>query len=295
MNTYRTLIVLLACRDAGRRAQLTSLLDAAQYQCAPIEQCLNLHSPDHVGLVISDAPWDEWSEPWAAELMPLFEQRNIGLIAIGWSGPADVVLPTDVSERELLNCVMLVLERVRISRLVQNLTHQQQSLVEQALVDVVTGLPNRRAWEEQITRRVEAMRTAGRGGCLAIFDLDHFKRVNDQRGHATGDQVLQAVGQTLRSRIRQVDFVARLGGDEFGLLVDGLSVDAASAVLERIRRDLLNSIEAAESLPPITASLGYVLIALSSTATTRDLFDAADRALGRAKAAGRDQALEWKP
>jgi diguanylate cyclase (GGDEF)-like protein len=294
MAADRTLAVLLICHDPRRRAQLTSLLDGTEFHLAQTDSHGHLLLPDQVGLVICDSPLDGASEPLAAELRPQLEQKNIGLIAIGWPGPAEVVLPADVSDRELLNCIRLVHERVRLWRLVQTLVHQQKSLLEQAMVDVVTGLPNRRAWEEQFSLRLDALRTAGRHGCLAILDLDHFKQVNDQGGHAVGDQVLRAVGQTLRSRVRQADFVARLGGDEFGLLVDGLRHDSAPGVLERVRCELISS-ESAASLPPITASLGYAIFAADSKLTAAELFNAADQALGRAKAAGRDRALEEQP
>jgi diguanylate cyclase (GGDEF)-like protein len=241
-------------------------------------------------VVLCDSPLDGEPESVAVELRRQLDERNFGLIAIGWPGPADVVLPTDVSDRELLNCVRLLDERVRLWRRVQTLTRHQQSLVEQAMLDVVTGVPNRRAWEEQFAQSLEALRAAGRSGCLAILDLDQFKSVNDRHGHATGDQVLRVVGQALRSRIRQADFLARLGGDEFGLLVDGLTPDTALGVLERIRRDLIPA-ESATSLPPVTASLGYVLFAAHLPATAAELFDAADQALASAEAAGRDRAI----
>ena len=291
MTPDRSLAILLICHDPQLRAHLTSLLDTAGLELASVDRQGHLQSPDHVGLVICDTPLDDALHPSMAELRPQLEQRNVGSIAIGWQGPAEVVLPADVSDRELLNCLRLVHERVRLWRLVQSLAGQQKTLFEQAMMDVVTGLPNRRAWEEQFVLRVDALRSAGRDGCLAILDLDHFKRANDQGGHATGDLVLRAVGQTLRSRVRQADFVARLGGDEFGLLVDGLARESAPGVLERIRRNLVPlELTDAASLPPVTASLGYVHFAAGSNATPAELFDAADRALGRAKAAGRDRA-----
>ncbi len=161
MTADRSLTVLLICHDRQRHARLLSLLEAAHLEPSPVDSQGHLLAPEHVGLMICDTPLDGNSNPLAAELRPQLEQRNIGMIAIGWPGPAEVVLPADVSDRELLNCLRLVYERVRLWRLVQSLAGQQKSLVEQALMDVITGLPNRRAWEEQFVQRVEALRSAG--------------------------------------------------------------------------------------------------------------------------------------
>ena len=82
------------------------------------------------------------------------------------------------------------------------------------MLDVVTGLPNRRAWEAQLTPRIEAMRTAGREGCLAIVDLDHFKQINDRYGHAVGDAVIAAFSQTICEETSEKMVAGRIGGED---------------------------------------------------------------------------------
>lgn len=101
--------------------------------------------------------------------------------------------------------------------------------------DALTGLLNRGAFEARLRRRLEH-------GCgnfaLAVFDVDHFKGINDTYGHAAGDEALRTCAQVCRSIVRDGDMVARIGGEEFAVLLDGLSANEARATVERIRRTM---------------------------------------------------------
>ena len=121
------------------------------------------------------------------------------------------------------------------------------------MTDPLTGLPNRRAWDEALARR---RRQTDAAACVAILDLDHFKRVNDAHGHAAGDAVLRATGDALRRGLRQDDFVARLGGDEFGLLLSMPNAPTAAAVLDRVRAALPEHL-ARQGAERVTASVGF--------------------------------------
>lgn len=116
---------------------------------------------------------------------------------------------------------------------VQRRVALQQELERQAATDLLTGLPNRRAFTERFaTESARAQRT-GQALALAMFDLDHFKQVNDRYGHAAGDAVLRSVGQLCMRSFRGMDMAARVGGEEFAVLLPAASVQEAGLVMER--------------------------------------------------------------
>src|SRR5262249_54454016 len=101
----------------------------------------------------------------------------------------------------------------------------------QARSDPLTGLPNRRAWDEIVTRILEE----GAPFCVAMLDIDHFKRFNDTHGHAAGDGLLRDCAQAWRACLRPADSLARVGGEEFAVLLPGCAAADAVRVLERLR------------------------------------------------------------
>ena len=155
-----------------------------------------------------------------------------------------------------------------------------------AMTDPLTGLPNRRAFQAASDVALSETGTAG-PGCIAIVDLDHFKRVNDVHGHDAGDAVLRQFAAQAREALRHGDTVARLGGEEFGLLLPGACIQDATEICERLRVAV-----AAMGVPSAT---GMVRITMSGGVAElrRDGLDhalkRADAALYRAKAGGRDQ------
>ena len=162
-------------------------------------------------------------------------------------------------------------------------------LRQQALRDPLTGLYNRRHLDEALPRELE--RTAQRREPLSLIiaDIDHFKRINDTWGHAVGDAVLQMVGQALSQQVRSTDVVCRLGGEEFVLLLPDTSLEVASRRAERVRALLETSSALQEpSVGRVTISLG-VATAPDYGQTPEALLAAADAALYRAKAAGRNR------
>ncbi len=159
-----------------------------------------------------------------------------------------------------------------------------------ATTDALTGIANHRAFHDRLAQRVqEAQR--GRGFALAILDVDHFKRFNDEFGHQAGDQVLASVGATLKSNVGEGDFVARYGGEEFGVLFGGAGEAEAAVLCERLR----TAIERIESPHRrITASFG-VAAWDRERPTAPALIQCADAALYRAKAAGRNRVVRATP
>lgn len=142
--------------------------------------------------------------------------------------------------------------------------------------DGLTGLANRRCWDEQLQREVERARRGARPLSVLLCDVDHFKQINDHHGHAEGDAVLRRVGERIASRVRTGDVVARLGGDELGVCCPDTTFEEAVALALQLRAVVLDPDSS------VTVSIGVA--ALESTDASPDpLLDRADRALYRAK------------
>jgi diguanylate cyclase (GGDEF)-like protein len=157
------------------------------------------------------------------------------------------------------------------------------ALTAEARVDPLTGLLNRRGFEERLA--VEVARAARDGSSLAVvsFDLDRFKRVNDERGHAAGDRALTALATVIRDHARGGDVTARWGGEEFIVVLPGADVPAARGLAERVRAALV------ASGAGVTVSAG--VSAAAAPFDPQALLQAADAALYAAKRAGRDRTV----
>jgi len=221
----------------------------------------------------------------------------LGVVRIGDDGPADASLPEDVTGRELRLVCRLVARIVRLRRNQRNEEQLRRQLSQEAATDPLTGLPNRRAWDRTLERRLADAVDGSQGRnrlCVALLDLDHFKRINDDRGHAVGDDVLRAVGRSLRDTLREGDFTARLGGDEFGLLLWVPDATTAAAVVQRVRSSLPTRLTEAETAT-VTASVGYGLWSDTSdkdAASPKAVYAKVAGALHQAKRQGRDRTVE---
>jgi diguanylate cyclase (GGDEF)-like protein len=111
-------------------------------------------------------------------------------------------------------------------------------LAELARVDAVTGVFNRRVWDEELARGLERARRTGRRCSVGLVDLDHFKRYNDTHGHQRGDALLRAAAQAFATRLRGDDLIARFGGDEFAVLLHGCDLDQGIRLFERLQNML---------------------------------------------------------
>lgn len=162
-------------------------------------------------------------------------------------------------------------------------------LEQQALSDTLTGLPNRRAYEAAATQALLRMRRHPSELAVGVADVDHFKKINDQYGHAAGDAVLRTVAQTMRDCCRGGDIAARLGGEEFGLLLPETTLAQALQVAERIRAAVAGATTAGPdgAVLRVTISIGVAPL-LHGGGIDGALSDA-DRALYRAKHQGRNQ------
>jgi diguanylate cyclase (GGDEF)-like protein len=157
---------------------------------------------------------------------------------------------------------------------------------ELANTDPLTGLANRRYAMSEIDRAIMVARKHKTPVSLVVFDLDHFKAVNDTHGHIAGDRVLAKVARLSQLLVPDGDMVARFGGEEFVVLLNGADTRAACEFAEKLRWTI-ESGSAVEELPGVTASIGYASFEASDTSLT--LFARADAALYDAKTSGRNQ------
>jgi diguanylate cyclase len=166
----------------------------------------------------------------------------------------------------------------------ENLEEQRQK----ALIDPLTGLPNRAAWSERLEHEVAQWQQHGNSLLLAMLDLDHFKRINDNYGHLAGDRVLKLIASVLRKRLRGGDFIARFGGEEFVLLVPDTPLTSGVKLAEALRA-------AIESCPfhfkgePVTVTVSMGMTAFKPGEHSDSVLKRADQALYRAKNAGRNR------
>lgn len=151
--------------------------------------------------------------------------------------------------REFEGLLALEREQERSTQLVAELDRQSRE-------DPLTGLANRRAWDEALARQWEETVRTATPFTVVLFDLDGLKSTNDRYGHATGDRVIKALGRTLKAHVREGDVVARLGGDEFGVLSPGGELCRATRIAERLRAKI--RVELSREVPAdgLTVSVG---------------------------------------
>jgi two-component system, cell cycle response regulator len=179
-----------------------------------------------------------------------------------------------------------VLAALRVKRLHDALLDANRRLAHQALTDDLTGLANRRHGGHQLEREVALCVRHGRLLALVRVDVDHFKAINDSHGHEAGDQVLVEVARRLEGAVRGGDELARWGGDEFVALLPDTDKAGALRAAERLRAAVAAApVQAAGTELDVTISVGWAHWAGD---TPDDLLARADRALYRAKDAGRD-------
>lgn len=161
---------------------------------------------------------------------------------------------------------------------------REERLTQAALTDALTGLPNRRGLDEELKLRL----SSSPGGCVALFDLDHFKHINDVHGHVTGDAVLRHFAALARASVRDQDLVARFGGEEFAVVLPDATLTQATQVCDRLRRAVAESALLVNQ-EPISITVSGGVAPYRRDQPPEDILRAADQALYRAKGAGRDQ------
>lgn len=199
----------------------------------------------------------------------LRDESAVAVLVLGWSQPVKRLSQGVESGMRMLTAeAAIALDRARL--LVQ--------LQETARTDDLTGLPNRRAWDEELPRELARAARDARPVCVAMLDLDRFKRFNDHRGHQAGDRLLKQAASAWTSLLRTSDMLARYGGEEFSLLLQGCTIDDAQALVGRLRAAM-----------PDGETVSAGIACWDETETADDFVGRADRALYAAKRGGRNQ------
>jgi diguanylate cyclase (GGDEF)-like protein len=189
----------------------------------------------------------------------------------------------------------LVEKNRELDRANKELARRREELLTLSRTDALTGLFNRRYFEERLNEEFTRSRRYGSPLSLVMLDIDHFKRINDTFGHPFGDQVLKAVAQTACSRLREVDLMARYGGEELIALLPETSPVDALRVCERVREAIASlglehpGADGHVQEVRLTASLGVATVPAANLTSAEALLMAADTSLYAAKGAGRNR------
>ncbi|MDX8524096.1 GGDEF domain-containing protein [Mesorhizobium sp. MSK_1335] len=181
-----------------------------------------------------------------------------------------------------------VREEGKLRAMTVSLSARSQTLEQAALTDGLTGMQNRRYFDDALREYLHEFRRIDRPVGLMILDLDHFKQVNDTHGHDVGDEVLRAVASCLRGMTRYHDVVARLGGEEFAVVTPNMDVELLARFAERIRKAIASmSILSGNVRLKVTTSVG--LAVWDHKESAEDFYRRADRQLYEAKKLGRNR------
>jgi diguanylate cyclase (GGDEF)-like protein len=172
---------------------------------------------------------------------------------------------------------------------------EHRTVEEQALVDPLTGLPNRRLAEGALETELARAGRFGEPLALVMTDLDDFKQINDRWGHPFGDEVLREFAGTLAESIREIDLAGRWGGEEFAVVLPGTDLEGGAELAERIRRRLGEIVVVAPDGERIEVTASFGVGAYPGVRTKDDLVAAADAALYAAKRAGKDRVARAEP
>ncbi len=207
---------------------------------------------------------------------------------------ADDFISKPFAEQEILaRCAAML----RIKKLQDQLRSTRRSLEEQSVTDALTGLKNRRFFDERFPEEFRRAQRYGDPVSLMMIDLDHFKQVNDQFGHQMGDVVLRDAAQVIKASVRDPDICARYGGEEFAVILPKTHLSGALTVAERVWRGLKEKVYRQE-VPAVgqagmvevrvTASIGLAFFPSKDILSAELLVKFADEALYQAKRSGRN-------
>lgn len=207
-------------------------------------------------------------------------------------GAEDFLVKGRVDPWQLRRSIRYAIERHRSRRELEQVTHElrraNQTLARLAVIDPLTELLNRRGLQEALSRVLESLQREGFPVMVLLVDLDDFKRINDQFGHAVGDIALKEVAQRLRRAVRRVDYVSRIGGDEFLLVLPKALPDEAAMIAERIRA-AVSAIPLRASGRPVSLNASVASIMLGPSASIDELLARTHQLLARSKKLGKNR------
>ncbi|MBL8247815.1 MAG: diguanylate cyclase [Candidatus Competibacter sp.] len=179
--------------------------------------------------------------------------------------------------------------RNELARLLNRLTDQNAELERLATTDGLTGLTNRRRLFEHLEQEVYRARRYGTALSLILFDIDHFKRINDNWGHAAGDCVLREIAHEAHRLLRKADTAGRYGGEEFVVLLPETDLAEAMLLAHRLNRQISHMVITPEHSSPISVTVSVGVAEIAPDESGEDLIQRADQALYRAKREGRNR------
>jgi diguanylate cyclase (GGDEF)-like protein len=176
------------------------------------------------------------------------------------------------------------------NHMILRIRDSEAALADLARRDRLTGLLNRRAYDEAIADALARRQRLNEDVAILLLDIDHFKRINDTHGHVAGDEVLRAIAATVTAQVRQIDKVCRLGGEEFVVILQDANRSAAAIMAERIRGAIEHNPVPVDATPiAVTVSIGVANVDDDGDAAT--LLERADAALYDAKQGGRNRVV----
>ena len=241
-----------------------------------------LTNEDLVGWRMGACPSVSYSEDGSKLLVPLVHKKMaLGLIS--------VIKP----ERQAFSDAEKKIVPVLVHHISMSFANAQ--LYNIAITDGLTKLYTKRHFEKKIRDFIHDFQVTKRGFCLLILDLDYFKQVNDEHGHPVGDKVLVQITDLIRSTIRHCDVAFRYGGEEFAVLLQGVDIEEAVRIAERVRLSVEETVlQIDDDIPPFskTVSIGLACVP-HHYSTAEEIVNAADEALYKAKNSGRNQVVVY--
>ena len=277
---------------AERRAALVGFAVGA-FRVPDLADAATSALPDSV-----DSALIERGRPVAGHALPIGESATapVRIADRSW-----LLVVRDPSRPGVGLAVMIALGGLSLAALLAALvliwsrSERMQELARQASQDPLTGLKNRRRFEEDLRTELARSHRYSTPGALLMLDLDHFKQVNDTLGHPAGDRVIAEIGGVLRSRARQTDVLARLGGDEFAIVLPACEPTEAREVAEEIALAIRERMDGEDGVPPLTASIGIAPFGTGLRLSYEVVIARADEALYAAKHSGRDAVRTFAP
>lgn len=204
------------------------------------------------------------------------------------------ILPLRATNSIIEHICLIIYDVTNVAANKQQLQKVNQQLQQLSRTDRLTGLNNRGYWEECLQHEYARHRRYQSMAALVMFDIDHFKAVNDTFGHPAGDKVIQAVAEVIREQIRDTDYAGRYGGEEFVVLMPDIDTSGAIVFAERLRLRIESLVVTYEKQAiPFTISLGVADLSFP-TDDHKQLIERADQALYASKKGGRNQTNSYK-
>ncbi len=229
----------------------------------------------------------ELAQPAGSRAPRFTRRRLVSLTSVSLIAPMLLLCQTALSDGQvdgvaigIASAVLFILVVLRMAGLVRQVEEQAAQLSVLARNDSLTGVPNRRSWEIELPVAIDRARRDGNPLSVALIDLDHFKRFNDEYGHQAGDRLLRAATAAWTTALRSTDILCRYGGEEFSVLLPDSTPAEATEVLERLR-----------AATPLAQTFSAGVTCWDGQESSDELVGRADRGMYAAKDAGRDRIL----